>query len=762
MSDPLRANRLTERLIAVRHSSRARDAAALLVILAVWLLFFWRVFAMRAIDRVQFVSGDFTQQFLVFRSFAFDELKQGRLPLWLPCINSGYPYQADPQSALFYPPALLNLELNVAAGASQFSIGALEMEAALHILLAAVFLYGFLRGEVRGRSSAVLGALVFAFGGYLTGYPILQLAILESVTWLPLALWAARRLAARGDARSLVVLAIALALSVLAGHPQTYTFVFYAVTLYFVYRARREKIRWNRLLIRLAGAIGLALMLSAIQLLPTLEYLRLSSRAELSFAQSATGLPLSDLLQIFAANVVSHFNPLYIGWLPLACAALAITTPRKNTDALLWTLIALAGGLISFGGHLTLFDGVYWLLPGYSLFRDQERNALLFSLAASILAAYGADIWLHSLSRRIRGIVRTQTRWLLLAVSGLLIILVVTAYSNWRGANSAIDRVLANHLALALLAAFATWLMWHAARRSGRFVRSGYAPIALLLIAAIDLVTANRSINWTPIGDPFSAQPSIVAIQSASTPGEIFRVHNEQRLPGHSLCMGGLNEVGGITPIVIEAYDRFIKSVPREVRWSLLNVHYLVTYRSELLDRLDQLIDATLLAQQGEGKDAIYTYQLKQDHPRAWVVHEVEVKPDRSAIFAALAAPDFDPQRVAYTMEPVSTEPGGGDQVQVISIEPSRLVVDAALNSPGLLVLSEVNYPGWQAAVNGQPVNLIEVDGLLRGLPLPAGLSRVELVYQPAALMIGAVLTTVGMLACGLLIMLARRRTSQV
>jgi hypothetical protein len=755
MINSIHANKLNERLGAVRRSPRARDVAALLIILAVWLVFFWRVFAPRAIDRVQFVSGDFTQQFLVFRSFAFDELKQGRLPLWLPCIDSGYPYQADPQSALFYPPALLNLGWNVATGASQFSIDALELEAALHILLTAIFLYGFLRGEVRARSSAVLGALVFAFGGYLTGYPVLQLAILESVTWLPLALWAARRLAARGDARSLVLLAVALALSVLAGHPQTYTFVFYLVTLYFAYRTYREKIRWSRALVRLASAIGLALLLSAIQLLPTLEYLRLSSRADLSFAQSATGLPLADLLQIFMANVISHFNPLYVGWLPLACAAFAIAAPRKKSDTLFWAWVALAGLLISFGGHLAVFDGVYWLLPGYSLFRDQERNALLFSLALGILAAYGADSWLHSLSRRMRQTLRTETRWLLLAAIGLLILLIVTAYLNWTQLSNTGELV--NQLAFAFLIACAVWLIWRS--RSGRFVRSARSvPGVLILIVAIDLVTANRSINWAPIADPFPPQAPIAAIQSAAASSEIFRVHNEQRLPGHALCMSGLNEVGGITPIVIDAYDRFIKAVPREVRWSLLNVHYVVTYRSVLDDHLGNPVDAELLAQQGEGKDATYTYRLKHDHPRAWVVHDVEVQPDRAAIFAALGAPDFDPQRAAYATQPIATAPGGGDQVQVISIEPSHMVVEAELNSPGVLVVSEVNYPGWQAVVNGNSVSIIEVDGVLRGLPLPAGHSHVEFVYQPAALIIGAALTGLAMIAGLMLIIISKRR----
>ena len=174
-----------------------RDASALLVILTVWLLFFWRLFTPLTADRVQLASGDFTLQFLAFRRFGLGELQQGRWPLWMPCVDSGYPYFADPQAASFYPPALINYAGHLIGGVSEFSLEALQLEAALHILLAAVLAYLFLRGEVRSRVAALIGSLVFAFGGYLTGYPLLQLAILESAAWLPLALWAARRLAAR-------------------------------------------------------------------------------------------------------------------------------------------------------------------------------------------------------------------------------------------------------------------------------------------------------------------------------------------------------------------------------------------------------------------------------------------------------------------------------------------------------------------------------------------------------------------------------------
>ena len=116
---------------------------------------------------MQFASGDFTLQFLAFRRFGLSELQQGRWPLWMPCVDSGYPYFADPQAASFYPPALLNYAGHLISGTPEFSLSALQLEAALHILLAALLTYLFLRGEVRSRAAALIGALVFAFGGYL-------------------------------------------------------------------------------------------------------------------------------------------------------------------------------------------------------------------------------------------------------------------------------------------------------------------------------------------------------------------------------------------------------------------------------------------------------------------------------------------------------------------------------------------------------------------------------------------------------------------
>jgi hypothetical protein len=399
----------------------------------------------------------------------------------------------------------------------------------------------------------------------------------------------------------------------------------------------------------------------------------------------------------------------------------------------------LIGLLVSFGSNLAILDGLYWFIPGYRVFRNQERDALIVSFALAVLAAYGGDALLHSLTRRVRAWLRRETRWLV----GLMILLgMASAVQVYLSAQNG-SREWANQTTLAaILLALAAGLL---ALRAYRVVRLPWLAALMIAIVALDLITINRAVNWAAPYDPFPKQPSLEAIRINADTDAVFRLHNEQRLPGHAACTAGLNEVGGITPIHVGRYQDFIKQVPREIRWRLLNVRYVVTWRSVLDGHLGQPVDAALLDQQGEGKDAIYTYRLNEDHSRAWIVHEVAVNTDRDAIYMALAAPDFNPRRVAYVPTPIEViEHQAIEPVSIALTQPDRLMVDADLTTPGLLVLSEINYPCWTAAVNGSPASIVEVDGLLRGIALPSGSAQVEMIFRPSSLTAGGLLTLLG------------------
>ena len=167
------------------------------------------------------MPGDFWLQFLPFHTFAARQLAAHHLPLWNPFMFSGYPFQADIQTAVAYPIAAANEWL----GGAAFGYLALEWEAVVHFGLAATFTFLLVELLTGSLPAGLLGAVVFTFGGFLTSYPSQQLPVLESTVWLPLMLYCLERAArAKGWARSSRWVAgagAAVALAVLAGHPQT-------------------------------------------------------------------------------------------------------------------------------------------------------------------------------------------------------------------------------------------------------------------------------------------------------------------------------------------------------------------------------------------------------------------------------------------------------------------------------------------------------------------------------------------------------------
>ena len=69
--------------------------------------------------------------------------------------------------------------------------------------------------------------------------------------------------------------------------------------------------------------------------------------------------------------------------------------------------------------------------------------------------------------------------------------------------------------------------------------------------------------------------------------------------------------------------------------------------------------------------------------------------------------------------------------VTITSYEPNRLTYDVNSGKGGLLVFSEIYYPGWEAKVDGQPVELGRVDYILRALNVQPGKHQVELSFFP-------------------------------
>ncbi len=105
--------------------------------------------------------------------------------------------------------------------------------------------------------------------------------------------------------------------------------------------------------------------------------------------------------------------------------------------------------------------------------------------------------------------------------------------------------------------------------------------------------------------------------------------------------------------------------------------------------------------------------------------------------------------------------PPAESTVRILEYEPTRIVLEAEAAADGILVLSEVYYPGWRAYVDGRETRIYRADHALRALPLQAGSHRVELVYNPLSFKIGSVVSAVALMTIvGIAVWGAARRRS--
>jgi hypothetical protein len=750
------------------------DWGATAFLLLVVLFFHWPLITPDLVRRQAYPEADFYDQFHAFASYEHDRLWAGSVPLWNPYVFGGHPFLADVQAAVFYPPSLLTIALN---GPGPFSPLWLELEAIAHLYLAALFTYLFVRRltvsllggphrvacDALSRAGALISALAFALGGYLTGYPPLQLAILETQVWLPLVLLLLDMGLCGRRWRSILGAGAAWGMALLAGHPQSAMYVFYASLLYGLYRSWRAKLSWRWAIVAHLTWIVIGLGLAAVHLVPAWEFMRLSVRASLTYQELAGGFGVRDFLQYFVPGTISRWSPVYVGILPLFLAVMACVGWRKYcewVDVLFWAMLALIGLVLSLGGKTFLYRLFYWIVPGFNLFRSQERAIYLTSFCLSVLAGCGW-IWLSR-----------WPHWLMGSVSVLSLVVTVIVWAIGRERSDFELDVWLKRLLLWVAWNWAGWglvwwMPWFVGQKKG-----AWAAILALALVVVDLSAANATTNLSP-GLAESRVYDGEWLVSAVDADRLFRIANEWGLPGNGGCWLRLQDLWGGSPLRLQAHKVMADALPRWRLWQLFGVRYVATWEHDLPGPFP----ARRIAMRGGEweKNTVYVHRLDADFSRAWVVYRAQQVDDES-VLTMLAVPDFDPFEQVLLADPVPAgfalmspatsslaSPDRPAVVDVVAYAPEEMVIQVDLSARGWLVLGEWHYPGWGAWVDGERQKIYRADYGLRAVPLTAGSHRVVFRYRPTSFYLGVMISALAslVLLSGLFVCFGRRDTGR-
>lgn len=677
--------------------------------------------------------SDMTISHLPYTETLRQSLVEERFPLWNANILSGAPFAANPLTGLWYPPGWPALMFNLPFG---FNLMIL-----IHLIWSGWGLYFLLRSEGLGLRAALFGAAAWVWlpknwAHYGAGH-VMMIYALAWTPWLLLFLSArqttnpihtarrehntvqrvVRRFASRGYFGEAIVLAL-----IFTADPRWAAYAGILWAAYGFFRMRKGAA--VKEVLRLTGQVAIAGLLAAPLAAPMLEYVRLSTRSAMTAADwMAYSLPPARILGLLYPDWSGfHEYCVYIGQIVLALFFTAIVGSSRLSRRY-W----ITAGAIAF--LWALGDALPWLnsaakLPGLNLLRVPSRALFIAGLASACLAAYAVD-------EILKGALRVQeVRRVRLMLVGLVGISLALTLGVFRITGALPTRYLWGSAALVLSA------IWIALGLNGRIPKKAWF-FGVVVVLGADLLAMNLSLfQRRPLEDVI-ARSRAVAQALALTPGSHRIYSPSYSVPQEAAALYDLELADGVDPLQLEAYAVFMEKatgVPRS--------GYSVSLPPMSAADPEDLADP---AQVNTG-----------DQPDADLLGLLNVGYVASEF--AMNAPGLEfSSRVGETyiyrnhwarghawMQPAVSAVSPTRPAAVLKRIPEQIEVEA--EGPGVLVVSEIAYPGWKATIDDQPVKIIAAFGLLRGVEVPSGMHRINFVFQPGSVYFGLALWFAGVL----------------
>ena len=712
--------------------------------------------------------------------------------LWSDGIWSGYPVAADPQALTWYPPLRLFRALGI--DWNLFLISAYVIASSTSFLL--------VRRVTRSALAGAFSGIVCGFNALAIGY-LTNFNQIHAFAWVPLVLYGLQLIREGLHRSGAAVGAAAVALMFLAGHPQIPVYAMYLAVAVSAgtlavdcppLRLAVRRLQWS------AIALTLGLALAAVMFVPMIELSAYSPRASSGFAlYSSSALPPRELLTLIVPFAFGGFwvaptgvpytgitgDSAYLGVLPLALALAAPFVLRRHRgEARLWIGIGLIEAVLSLG-PATPLGTIFFYAPGFSGFQAPLRHLFLFSLCAAIASGLtmaeltdvgvlrriaatgvavvagvgvlgiGVIVWtmpdVYALFHSRSDYVRWAFAWPLVPAIVLLLVAITTTMSRWRVTAAALGTML-----IACETADLTVVHY---RLPGR--RFEYADVVrteavlhprMAALRAELKQTGERALasdgsknpfllpNLTrPWGVPAASGTGSLAINDyldvlgMDTSGSVSRTSLADTNRGADLF--------GVRYALVRQNSDLAAEVQKQpTRWQIVeNLHY---YESD--------------------PDTFYTlFRNERALPRASCASRL-MHVSTAEVLDAIRSNRipgggaFDPRSVALLESELP--PGWDDNALAGEAHAAldrtsrdeRFVVNA--ERACMLVISEVYYPWWRAALDESPVEVHRVNHAMLGVVVPPGSHLVRLWMLPLSLWLGAAISGAALLVWGVLV----------
>ena len=733
---------------------KRKDAWFIAFILLAIVVIFFQLFTLEK----SFLSGDHREQQYPWAQFLQSEIHQFRLPWWTTRIHCGFPLLAEGQIGAFYPLNLLFLFFLPIKWAYNYEI-------LFQYFLGALFFYFYMRRSDVSRWGSFFATLIYLFGSAQGGYFYYNLISQKTVIWLPLTLILLDRLKKKSSWNEAFYLSLVFSLQLLAGYLQVALYSLLFSSIYFVYLWWEKKER--RFLGLFAASGALAVFFSLVQLLPTFELAMLSSRAkavkDLAYVGSMS--PLGWVTLFYPSWDGFLGSEMYVGILGLFFVLVSLFSEKASREKF-FVFTAVLFVLLALGKFSPLYRGLVEITHFYG-FRTPIKFLFFATFSFSILAGFGFDKFFRREEIRSQCAspqVLSGYRFFIVFGGLMLLVPFVTHLflEQYRpvlvpflkqyvadhifgqaGHPHALDFYMRKAegfyeqvillaglynrdtliewgvLGFSLAAVYIFWAMPEPFLRKFGKVLCCLIIFADLYLYGFTSIKANYE-NFD-VFEKYRESPIVQYLQRDESLYRVMEIYEEadqnEKFPvfPNSNMFFKLDDIGAYSPLVMRDYRQFLKgwgytndSLSTEMvnpamaeenlgLLSFLNVKYILSAKPLANQALVPVTE----------DKGIILYRNEKALPRAFFAGGVSMPPD-----TIQGLKNIGP-------------------VDKISYDQNRVKIEINAAEDGLLVVSDIAYPGWEFRLNGKQAAMSNTFKLFRAASLKKGPNEAVFEYKP-------------------------------
>jgi len=278
-------------------------------------------------------------------------------------------------------------------------------------------------------------------------------------------------------------------------------------------------------------------------------------------------------------------------------------------------------------------------------------------------------------------------------------------------------------------------------------IKSAKIKAIIFIAVFLDIFLAGSKIHSDKREKAENRFPPLARIDFLKKDHDIFRVLTEVGdidkrdifLKNNWGSVYRIQNAGGYSPTVLSRFSDICKTPSKNLPL-LLNIKYIIT-------KYSLVNNAELVFNDGEYN----VFKLSNLLPRAFFVEHCIIIEDKNEALNYLSI--FDPKETVILEEDPNlkineseSDFSSSSDIEITKYTNNSIEINAQVPTNGLLVLSEIYYPGWNAYVDNVKAKIYRANYAFRAVILEKGKHKVSFVFGPASFYTGLIISIVSIL----------------